>query len=100
MRICDFPESEIRVGMRVKSLVSEQWGTVTSIDLNDDSFTTIKWDGPRFGTTDDFRPSGFYGNSCKCEVLLCFSCDKLPQIYVTGLCHKCHAVVSESDRDS
>jgi len=29
------------------------------------------------------------------ETLLCFSCDKRPQKYITGLCEECHSSIPE-----
>jgi hypothetical protein len=64
MRICDYPETEIKVGMRIRSLADPtKIGTITRIDVQDDRYAWIEWPH-RPG-----RPSGFYGNDCQCEVV-------------------------------
>lgn len=64
MRICDFSENEINIGMRVKSLISDKQGTIVSCDpAPSDPYWWILWDGEE-------KPySGFYYNHCKCEVV-------------------------------
>jgi len=65
MRICDLPEEKIVVGMRIRSLVPPhtKLGTIVNIELDDDRYAWIHWDG-------DHKPiSGFYGNNCEREVI-------------------------------
>jgi hypothetical protein len=63
MQVRDLPVEKIQVGMRVKSLVSDRLGTIDRIDVEDDSYAWILWDG------DAQASSGFYGNNCDCEVV-------------------------------
>ena len=63
MKVKDMPEAEIKVGLRIKSLVSDKRGTVISIDPTHDNLAWIKWDDEDIATT------GFYGNDCECEVV-------------------------------
>ena len=63
MRICDLKEEQLKVGLRIKSLVSAKRGTIVEIDVDDDHYSWVLWDG-------DQEPfSGFYGNNCQCEVV-------------------------------
>jgi len=63
MRIRDTDISNIKVGMRIKSLVSDRQGTIVRIDKDDDDYSWVLWDG-------DPEPfSGFYGNDCSCEII-------------------------------
>ncbi len=64
MTVKDLDLEQVRVGLRVKSLAKEKWGTVVQIDIDDDHYAWIKWDG------DDQVSSGFYGNHCDCQVSL------------------------------
>lgn len=65
MRICDIPEGQIKVGMRVRSLArSEVIGTIVEKEnVRDQDYWWIKWDG------DSSKTSGFFWNNCKCEVV-------------------------------
>ncbi len=63
MRINEMKIEDIKVGLRIKSLVSDRQGTIVECDHNDDNFSWIHWDG------DDQPYSGFYGNACECEVI-------------------------------
>lgn len=68
-RISDLEESEIRPGLRVKSLArSDGIGTVVEIDYPDDSSTWVEWDQPE-GTACP-PDSCFNWNDCDCEILL------------------------------
>jgi hypothetical protein len=64
MRICDLKNGEIKIGMRVKSLVDDKLGTINHIFAEDHYFTTIIWDD-----LDDDMCSGFFGNDCECEII-------------------------------
>lgn len=64
MRINELPEDKIVVGLRIKSLISEKLGTVCKIDYHDDRYVWVHWDG------DEKAYGGFYGNDCKCEILM------------------------------
>lgn len=61
MKVSDLKIEDIKVGLRIKSLIAERWGTITRINEKDDYFCWIEWD-------DDTIDSGFYGNDCECEV--------------------------------
>lgn len=62
MRIRDLDEKDIKVGMRVRSLVnSSNIGTIISVDPTDDNYFVVSWPTGSFG--------GFYGNDCDCEVV-------------------------------
>ena len=63
MRICDLPEEDIHVGMRIRSLRRPTLlGTITRIDIEDD-YCWIQWD-------DQFQAfGGFYENDCECEIV-------------------------------
>lgn len=63
MRICDLKEEDVRPGMVIKSLISDRRGTIVQLDIENDRYAWILWDG------EHFSGSGFYGNDCKCEVL-------------------------------
>ena len=60
MRICDLKPEEIVVGLRLKRLDNDIWGTVVKID--DDGWRSIQWDG------ESTIESGFWENDCKCLV--------------------------------
>jgi len=63
MKINELAPGQIKVGMRIRSLVdSSHLGTVVQIDHDDDEFAWILWDGQ------DEPYSGFYGEDCECEI--------------------------------
>lgn len=64
-RIRDIPISEVRVGLRVRSLFDyNKIGTIVKIDPKDDDYAWIRWDG------ETSLYSGFYNNgSCWCEIV-------------------------------
>jgi hypothetical protein len=64
MRICDLPEDQIKIGMRVRGLSSGKLGTIIAIDPPPyDTYWWIKWDG------EDKSYGGFFWNHCECEVV-------------------------------
>lgn len=90
MKISDLGVKDIVVGLRVKSLTKERFGTVVKIDIDDDHYSWILWDG------NDIPYGGFYWNDCECEVVMCFSCEKIPQTHITGLCNECNNIAVNS----
>jgi hypothetical protein len=65
MRICDVPEDQIKIGMRVRSLTNrDKLGTIVEVDDPPyDTYWWIQWDG------DTKAYSGFYWNDCECEIV-------------------------------
>jgi hypothetical protein len=64
MRIHDLSETEIVVGLRLKSPSKPNcFGTVVEIDRSDDNFAWVLWDG------EPGPFSGFYRNNCDCGVV-------------------------------
>ena len=61
MKINDLELHEICIGLKIKSLVSEDWGTIFDINISNDYFCRVKWDH-------DKQESGFHWNDCECEV--------------------------------
>ena len=62
MRVSDLELHDVTIGLRVKSLISDKWGTIIDIDFSDDYYCYILWDG------DEIAKTGFYGNKCECEI--------------------------------
>lgn len=62
MKVSDLKEEDIKVGMRIRGLVSGKIGTIIRIDHHDDNYAWVSWEG------EDER-AGFYGNCCECEVV-------------------------------
>lgn len=63
MRICDLSSDKLYVGMRIKSLTKDRYGTLVANDYHDDNYWWIQWDG-------ESKPyGGFYGTDCSCEVV-------------------------------
>ena len=65
MKANELKQSDIHIGLRIKSLVSDTQGEVVFIDINDDYFSYVKWDDKPYATT------GFYGTDLDCEVVQC-----------------------------
>jgi hypothetical protein len=65
MRVCDLPESEIKVGLRVRSLAdSNRIGEIISVtEVRGDMYSWILWPG------ETHPHSGFFWNHCTCEVV-------------------------------
>ena len=64
MRISDIPEDQIKVGMRIRSLVDpNKLATIVERDESRDLYFWIQWNG------DDEAYSGFFWNYCECEVI-------------------------------
>ena len=63
MKIKDLKPEDIKVGLRIKSLVRELFGTVVKVDHDDDDYAWIQWDNETVPTV------GFWGNDCECEVV-------------------------------
>ena len=65
MRICDIPEDQIKIGMRVRSMSdSNKIGTLIEVDPPPyDTYWWIEWEG------DDEPYAGFYWNHCECEIV-------------------------------
>lgn len=65
MRICDLKEDQIKLGMRIRSLVNpNKLGTIVEReDIRRDDYWWIQWDG------DTKKTSGFFFNMCSCEVV-------------------------------
>ena len=61
MKVKDIPADHVEVGLRVKSLISDKWGTVVEVDPNHDYSAWILWDG------ESEVYSAFYGTDCRCE---------------------------------
>lgn len=64
MKVKDLKQEDIKIGLRIKSLISDMCGTIVKINSKDDDYAEIQWDGESIPTT------GFYGNDCDCEVVL------------------------------
>lgn len=64
MKIKDLPINDIKVGMRIKSMISNRLGTIVKReDSPFDIYCWILWDG-------DEKPfSGFFYNFCDCELV-------------------------------
>jgi hypothetical protein len=62
-RICDLPESAIKVGMRITGLKTGIVGTIVKIDHQDDDYAWVQWDG------ETQAYGGFYGNDCIAEII-------------------------------
>ena len=63
-KIKDLPESEIKVGMKIRSLINpDRTGIIVKIDTDDDNYAWVLWEG------NDKTYGGFYGNDCECEVV-------------------------------
>lgn len=64
MRICDMDESDIKIGLRVKSLSQLRYGTIVKReDKGSETYWFILWDDKKESY------SGFYWNDCECEVV-------------------------------
>ena len=65
MRICDLPDSEIKIGLQIRSLVNpSKIGTIVAVDpLPYDPYWHVQWEG------EDVPTSGFFWNFCRCEVV-------------------------------
>lgn len=64
MRVCDIKETDLHVGMRIKSLTKPRLGTIVNIeDKRGIPYAWIQWDG------EDKSYSGFFGNDCECELV-------------------------------
>lgn len=64
MKICELKQSDIVVGLRIRSLINPlKLATVVEIDYVDDNYAWIIWDG------NDYSMGGFYGIDCECEVV-------------------------------
>ena len=64
MKVSDLKPEDIRIGLRIISLISDRQGTVVHIDHKDDEYSWVHWDEKSQAT------SGFYWNNCKCEVVV------------------------------
>ena len=63
MKICDIPEDQIHVGIKIVGLETGRIGTIVERDDRRDTYWWIQMDG------EDEPYSGFYWNHCKCEVV-------------------------------
>ena len=64
MKVSDLRPNQIRVGLKLRSLInSANIGTITSIDKDRDNLAWITWSGSQAPT------SAFFGNECECEVI-------------------------------
>ena len=65
MKISDYPEDQIKIGMRLRSLKDpNRLGTIVEMDPPPyDTYWWIQWD------RDDKAYSGFFWNHCECEVV-------------------------------
>jgi hypothetical protein len=64
MRICDLPEDQIKIGMKIRGMATGKIGTIVDVDPPPyDTYWYLQWEG------DDKPTSGFYWNHCECEVV-------------------------------
>lgn len=64
MRICDLPESQVKIGLRVRSLARPINGTIIKIEMTRGMpYWWIQWDG------ENAIHSGFFSNNCRCDII-------------------------------
>jgi len=63
MKICELDPNQIKIGMRIKSLISDKRGTIVKMEVHHDKYFWVLWDG------DDKPFNGFFYNHCDCEIV-------------------------------